>query len=1404
MYPWKRFWCALDTPTHIVDGDFLYDPEGEHGEILSADFAPLISYSNSSCVVMLGEPGIGKSTEFNAEFDRILEIANANGDQAVRIDLKDFQTDTQLISEAFEEQLIHEWQAGSHLLYLCFDSLDEGQLEVRNIASVLGKEFRKLQADSDRLRVRITCRTAEWPASLAQTLDQLWGAQAVVALRLAPLRRMDVTAAAEAESIQPDEFLEEISRSRAQPFAANPVTLRFLLAIFKRNQTLPATRSDLYIQGCTELCRESSLSRHEAGQQGNLSVSQRMRIGARIAAVSVFCNRPVIATGPGPQVISDAITVAELAGGRELVHEQQLDVSESDIREVLQTALFSGRATQCVGFAHRTFAEFLAAQYVSDCQLDDQQVVSLVFHHEISDKVVPQLNETAAWIAQKNRHIVDRMLAGDPQMLLRSDVTTDGSIRSAIVARMIDGLSNGELDDSDWDLRRFYCKLSHAELSTQLAPVIRDRNQNYMVRRFVADVAGECKERGLLVALTEVACDESDNHHIRTQAANAVAKIGKKNDLVPIIPLALGLTGDDPNDELRGIALRAIWPARLITADELFSSLIRPKQAGFLGKYSLFLSHFLPLDLRDEDLVPALRFCSELLAEDRWSDYFEELLSKTVEHSISLLDRQDIYDAFIDYVASRIQHDHEVHSQPEALAVLTTAVRRRIVASLVTRFDDPERHWLELLSGPHPLLRDDDLEWILNQSSSSQSDRDQRAWAILAHRVFRSDRLPHIQLVLDFRETNNSVRAKFAAWFDTVEINSPRAAELRKNHNRYLELERRSRERLERPRLEPSPAVRIQMCLDQFESGDLAAWVALNRGLQLNPNDTRYRRDLKGDLTALPGWERAGPEVRSRILGASKRYLVEWVPQPDEWIDRCVFHLADFSGFRALLLVMKQEPSFLDTLTASRWADLAPVILGYPCCSGSGDEVEERQQELVAKAFLHAPEYVVAATIRLIDRESAQEHPACNSLLRRVENCWKVPLVGALVDKLRSDASLSTACFADILERLVRGGCPEAAEHATLLVQDRSDDHARALAMRAAVVLWLHTEDGSWDVLWPVFQDDREFYRDVIAAAAHDSPFGGHFYLSLSEDQLADLYLLLSQEFPHAEDPRVLAAHRVETRESIAEYRESVLQQLRAKGTVAACTAISRLKEQLPFLERLDWTLRGARRVMLQSTWSPVAPSQLRELMSQAGRRLVRNGQELQAVVLESLGRLQQELRGETPAIRDLWDRSGPAKARKWRPVDENDLSDYIARHLGSDLQRCGIIALREVEIRRGHGQPGERTDIYVNASVAGSGPEAVENVRVILEVKGCWHQELKTAMESQLKNRYLKENDCEFGIYLVGWFACEQWNKEDSRRGKTPSWSIEEARSEFERQKGVFSDSSAHLEAMVLDLSLI
>lgn len=133
--------------------------------------------------------------------------------------------------------------------------------------------------------------------------------------------------------------------------------------------------------------------------------------------------------------------------------------------------------------------------------------------------------------------------------------------------------------------------------------------------------------------------------------------------------------------------------------------------------------------------------------------------------------------------------------------------------------------------------------------------------------------------------------------------------------------------------------------------------------------------------------------------------------------------------------------------------------------------------------------------------------------------------------------------------------------------------------------------------------------------------------------------------------------------------------------------------------------------------------------------------------------------------MRDLWDRQGSTSV--FRPIDENGFSDIVVRFLQSELADAGIFANREVEVGRVPGAPvGKRINILINAvRRRRPGGEAFEPITAVIEAKGCWNDDIFTALEAQLVREYMIRLRAQAGIFLVGWFETDKWDPKDGRR---------------------------------------
>jgi hypothetical protein len=254
----------------------------------------------------------------------------------------------------------------------------------------------------------------------------------------------------------------------------------------------------------------------------------------------------------------------------------------------------------------------------------------------------------------------------------------------------------------------------------------------------------------------------------------------------------------------------------------------------------------------------------------------------------------------------------------------------------------------------------------------------------------------------------------------------------------------------------------------------------------------------------------------------------------------------------------------------------------------------------------------------------------------------------------------------------------------------------RTRAIIVARMLMTHTEDAGWAVVWPAMQQDVAFGREVVAEVAGRAALGlfGN-RAKIAENSLADLYILLVHQYPPAEDLQYKSgeAHIVGSRESIAQWRDALLQHLKALGTQQACEAIRRIMEEFPHEDWLKWTLLDAQNLVHRRTWVPPQPESILKMARNPQGRLVQSGDQLLDVLIESLKRLEAKLQRETPAAIDLWNEIKAKDRTIFNPKDEERFSDYVKRCLEDNLGPRGIILNREVEIRRG-----QYTDLRVDA----------------------------------------------------------------------------------------------------------
>ena len=1390
-YAWPRFWIPVGGALDLSDSGFLSDPNDSHSPHRPVTLEVLESRRS---LALLGEPGIGKSTTLKQEANRIEALSQHGFLQSTYIDLRSFSSEAFLFKRVFENEKMTRWKDDASRLVLHLDSLDEALLRIDSIANLIASELPNLP--TDRLSIRIACRTAVWPAeTLGRALTDIFGEQAGV-FELAPLRRADIFTALDAHGIPTESFMRALFAAHARPFAIKPLTLKMLLAVYEQDGALPESSIELYERGCLALCEESNKSRRDTGRRGRLNAGQRMCVAGRIAAATIVGNRFSIWTGLESECPEEDIIISALAGSEETGDFASFVVSDDDIRETLDTGLFGAHGEQQMGWAHRGYGEFLAANYLHARHIPAATILKAIRHP--AGGLIPQLSGVAAWAASLDDAVRAALIAEDPIALLGGDLSgLCDEDKTAILKSLLNAVEKKRVTDSVYMHSEIYAKLKHAGLADELRPFVTDTKLGPPTRRLALLVAEKCKLSELQPELLQVLLDGTNHPQVRSGAIAALKTCGDADVPAQILPFAEDIAkAQDPNDEIKGAALQLLWPDH-ITADRLFP-LLTPTADLFFGAYAHF-QMALPESLKDKDLLPSLRWATNAVAGNgRSGNAHARRLADAIMFKVwPIFEHADLTYPFVDNIAARLRNHGPLflgldHKEQAAFRqkLLTDDARRRIFLTALCKRALPPIEAYNFHRAEFVLAAD--LEWLLSLAPKDENDaRDIETETLfgLVERAFEMQNADHVEALAAAMERSSLVRARYRQWFEPVRLDSQASKDARR-----LQAQWRALDDNLPPPVEPDPPKRVRALLADAEAGSWQAWCHLTLILALTPTSRGYGDELDYFIVTTPGWNEADEGIRPRIVAGAERYLSAADTSIDDWLGHrpMTIPFSAIAGLRAILLLKQVSPEGYHRIIEETWRKWAPVIVGLPRHGTEADRSPDIRSILV-DAIGHAPEEFVSAvrTIIRLEREDVRK-PGTSQIglpyhiLHDLNGCWHNDMLRAAIFEELRDPKNTPAEYASFLDAMLRVGFQPALDHALgLLVTCDASKHDRDYAI--VDVLLQREPVRSWRVIQTTMESDDDLAKRIITRVAMHFDFGSPFYRDLGEHDIAALFKLVARLFPPRNEGE-RATGFVGALDSVGYLRDGLPRHLAGMGTPAAVTVLNELIVDHPQFTHLAYELALAERAMRLATWSPMSPKEVLALADKPTLKLVNTAGDLCDVITEALAKFAGSLHGAQTPVRDLWDRQ--CSKNVFRPIDENGFSDVVARFLQTELAHAGIFANREVEVSRVPGAPvGRRTDILINAVRRHPGGEAFDSITAVIEAKGCWNGELFTALEAQLVREYMIRLRAQAGVYLVGWFETDNWDPKDGRRKTVPKLSVENVRAKLESQAAALPD---------------
>lgn len=1322
-YSWDRYWYPEGQEISF-DRGYLSDPESKYAKYSTGNFSLLSELEDKSCLILLGEPGMGKTTTLKIEVEHL----KTKNKQVIYTDLAEYITPHEVV---FSEEIISK----EGEIYLFFDSLDECRCDIKTIGDVLMRELKRFQNITE-LKVRIVCRTLELPESLFSGLNDIFKG-GCSKYRLAPLRWKDISEVAKKDNIDPDKFHEEIRLKDAEPLARIPVTLKLLVTLFKKNDALPKTKREVYREGCIELARETNKKREELDRVGQLDSQERFDLASKLAAIMILSGKSGLWLGNNYETIESDLCIEELIDE---------ELRKRDIKEVSQTGLFTSAGQKRISWAHRTFAEFLAADYLQKQAFKPKQLFHLIQHPD--GKFVPQLYNVISWLGTMKKEVFEKVLEEEPEILLRGDLDLlNDDQKEKLLAKYIFLSSNNWFD---WDYYQAYSKLRHANISQQLQDCLEKKEISPGTKTFLAIIAEVCKVTEVQNILLNYVFDPAESYSVRSASTRTICEVGDDNTKLALKNLLKAKMEDDSNDQIKGYILKALWPEHL-TIDELLSVIGRNND-GFYGAYSFFLRYDFIEKMNVNDIPATLnKFEPIIFSLGDIGNAIEKLLLKAAQN----LDNSQIFEAFSQYIYIQLKNHHKIpndHDTPLSEEIKKNAqAHRSLILRLVELTENPN-HIYKLLGNNENLLSTDDTLWLLDELEKATTIDIRLKLSNLIATFNDWGNYKYSNQILELCYKDKKIKENFIWFIEPVDINSSLANDLRNNHQRSF------RNINHTPTNEPPLEIQILECLVKFEKGELNQWLNIVDLLAHKLSKTSIESEIVS-------------KNKERFITAAKKYLME--QQSFSSYSDLSINRSDRAAFYGFVLLEKYDKPYLETLSSENLIKWLKSIFLYQ----NEEQFKNIVLSLIKRAYLLVPDEVLKNLLFLFNNGQGDDIAF---------EIWDERLKSNFLEELQKD-NLSFFGKTNLLRVLIKKDVPEAVQFIkdkSGLISDVNDLQEDVLSY-IFLLIELRPEI-HWNWIWDKFFSGRIFGRKLIEEFVIIGEYS-ELFSRLSNEQNADLVIWLEQNYHASEDPDHSSPGFRNVRVIITSFRSDIINYLK---NIGAYQQIEKIQQQFPESTGLSYIYNQAQINYREKSWTPPSAKDLIQKFKNHEKKLIQSESQLLDFVVETLYELEQRLqKTENAAVWDLWNTKP-----KYQPKSENEFSDYIARYLRDTIQEKGIIINREVEINRG-----KKTDIKVECFTT----DEISLWKVIIEVKGCWHVDIDTAMQTQLVNRYLKDYESKRGIYLIGWFLCDKWDKSDNRYGKTKKITKSEAQVKYNNKANDLSSCDYDIRAIVLDTRL-
>jgi hypothetical protein len=1264
--------------------------------------------------VLLGEPGAGKSEAFKSE---------AKAVDGLRL----------TIAEFVYSDIDEEWKG--RCLFL--DGLDEvrASASTKSILYQVKSKLRKLGQPN----FRIACRAADWYGQ--SDLEEIIGASPngnLPIYTLEPLTATDIKLILEDNFNRSDaeDFIAKAEAHGINALLSNPQTLGLTVKALG-GKTWPSSRDETYRLACEALVQEENRKHRDKNRFQPALKNALMEAAGQIFATLLLADKSGVALDQTAQ--NDRFPVL-----------RDFELSSPETATMtLNTALFvpSTSNDQQLEPTHRSIAEYLAAEWLGK-QIDShklplKRVLNLMLGFD--GKAVAGLRGLYGWLALRSLKAQHGLIKNDPlTVALSSDAQPMDVEAKKLLLREI--YAQTAVNPSVlWDLRGaenlsplFQAELRNEYLKALLDPKRDDSTQTYVV--FILKVLKQSAPQSQLTKeLRDVATDGTRWERVRRDALEAWLESDvTDSQVIEFLGQLNQGKISDPDEELTGILLGKLFP-RAISAAQVLSYLHLPK-SKILGKYQHFWAYEFPKTVPGGDLP----FVLDQLAQrsDLQSlNWFEFHISRTLAvlvargvqaHGDRIPDSQLFTWLRIgtDEYGER-RHELEFHKtitqwlidRPERYkGLLGVCFERNEVAPspLHGLFNDSQ-----ILRGI-PAPADIGLWHFQNIDSTPNEVLAKEHLAKAMHSLWADQSAPGLtfDMVLEWAG-DDPVKTSWLQPLLTWEI-----PEWRKTQNHSIQQRQRDQSDIKRER-----SVNLATRLSEIRSGQAhPALMGELAGVWLaRYSDTRGETPLDRFKTYCNNYVEVYEAAKAGMPASIKR---SDLPSAKEIIELHLKQQAHWIRAACLLgmeLIWASNPTDVDLLDNSALEKM--VCLRLTDSTETPPEwfmhLVKNKPKLVSKMLIAYASASFKAQKEYVDGIYPLARDAAYIQVARLS----VPAL------LRSFPTRNRVSQLNQLNSLLRSALKYAMPELPGIV-------AAKLKLKS-----LDPSQRVYFLLTGTLVDPRQYekpLRDFVGDSwqriKHISDFLGNRLSDLPMDFTLNAKTygkLIEIQTPFAEVDWPMGGGAVSQAMNLGDHVRGLIGKLTALGTQASLDEISRLLE-LPSLQKIKrHLLSGKHEVIQRLRENTFIHPTLTSVANILSNKSPISPADLQAIVLDRLDQIATDIQtSNSDLFRQFWT-EGSNDTHK----SENSCRDALLAMLRGHLESLGIDSQPEFDY-----VADKRADIRIS----------YRNTIVLpIEIKGEWHSELWTAVQSQLIPQYtrLAETDG-YGIYLVLWVGGSEQKK--------------------------------------------